>query len=119
MASVLIIEDDHQIRIAIRRALELAGHRVVEASDGEEGMDLYRQDPTDVVVTDIAMPRKDGFEVIRELVRDFPDVKIIAIAADWATSLPLAREMGADRTFGKPFTMVDITEAVNDLYNQA
>lgn len=115
---MLIIEDDHQIRIAIRRALEIGGHRVVEASDGEEGMDLYHQDPTDVVVTDIAMPRKDGFEVIRELVRDFTDVKIIAIAADWATSLPLAREMGANRTFGKPFAMTEITEAVNDLVDQ-
>ena len=61
--------------------LTTAGYEVVEASNGKEGVRLYREAPFDLVVSDLLMPEKDGLEVIRELRRDFPQAKIITLSA--------------------------------------
>ena len=58
-----------------------ARYKVAEAPGGREGIARYRQEPADVVITDILMPEKDGLEVIRELKREFPDVKTIAMSS--------------------------------------
>jgi CheY-like chemotaxis protein len=75
MALILIIDDDNQFRAMLREMLERTGYEFLEASDGKEGLKLYRENPTDLI-----MPEKEGIETIIELRRDFPDVKIIAIS---------------------------------------
>ena len=77
MAKILVIEDNQQVLYSYKRMLELAGHQVVGAANGNEGTRLYREDPADVVITDMVMPEKDGMETIMELRRDFPEVKIM------------------------------------------
>ena len=76
MALILIIDDDDQIRDVIRRMLEPAGHEVVEAVDGADGIRIYRERPADLIITDLIMPKKEGVELIMELKMEFPDVKI-------------------------------------------
>ena len=96
--------------MALRRILERAGYEVAEAPGGREGIARYRQEPADVVITDILMPEKDGLEVIREIKREFPDVKTIAMSANPA-SLSLAIDLGALCAVFKPLvprTLVDI-----------
>lgn len=78
--SVLVIDDEDLVRDMLRRALESAGIEVVVAADGREGLKAYLANPTDVVVTDILMPEKEGIETIIELKREHPNVKIVAIS---------------------------------------
>jgi len=80
MSRILIIDDDAQILKMLRQILEREKYHVTEASNGKEGLRLYRENPADLVITDIIMPEKEGIEIIIELKRDYPDVKIIAIS---------------------------------------
>ncbi len=79
MLSVLIVDDQVQIRQLIRDALEGAGYHVVEARDGKAGLERYREQSTDLVFMDILMPDQDGLEAITALWRKFPDPRIIAM----------------------------------------
>ena len=80
---------------------------------------LYREDPTDLIVTDLIMPHKEGLELITELRRDFPGVRIIAISGGGRLGpeeyLPIARKLGALHTLAKPFDRKDLLEAVEDV----
>ena len=80
MSKILIIDDEAPIRSMLKDILEDEGYEVVEAENGEVGISQYRNDPTDVVITDIVMPDKEGIATIRELKKEFPDIKIIAMS---------------------------------------
>lgn len=118
-ARVLIVDDEAQVRDTLRHGLNRAGYQVLEAQNGRLAMHLLRRHPADVVITDIFMPEKEGLETITELKRDFPHVKIIAISGGGAFAardfLPIAKTLGADRTFDKPFHVSQILEAINEL----
>ncbi len=60
MARVLVIDDQPFVRDVLRKMLESAGHQVVEAADGVEGVGLFRQRPCDLVLCDLFMPRENG-----------------------------------------------------------
>ncbi len=59
MTSILIIDDDDSVREMLRFILEQAGYEIFEASDGEIGINIYREKPTDIIITDLIMPGKD------------------------------------------------------------
>ena len=121
MSRVLIIDDELPIRQVLRRVLEQAGHTVLEASDGRQGMALWRREPVDVVVTDLFMPEKDGVEVLMELSHLAARPKIIAMSGGGAQGLfevkSTVRCLGADRVLLKPFeprTLVSTVQEVLD-----
>jgi YesN/AraC family two-component response regulator len=122
MASILIIDDELQIRVMMRRILEKVGYEVYEASDGKEGIRLFRNKPTDLVITDIIMPEKEGLETILDLRHDFPKIKIIAISGGGKTGLPnflpAAKKFGAIRTLPKPFGKDDLLKLVKEVLNE-
>jgi YesN/AraC family two-component response regulator len=122
MASILIIDDELQIRVMMRRILEKVGYEVYEASDGKEGIKLFRDKPTDLVITDIIMPEKEGLETILDLRHDFPKIKIIAISGGGKTGLPnflpAAKKFGAIRTLPKPFGKDDLLKLVKEVLNE-
>jgi DNA-binding NtrC family response regulator len=122
MARILVIDDDIQILEMLRQTLEHEGYEVIDAHDGKEGMKLYREAPTDLIITDIIMPEKEGIETIMELKRGFPDVKIIAISGGGQIApeecLYLAKKLGAQRTFTKPVPRQDMIKAVKELLEQ-
>ena len=116
MPSILIVDDEDQIRALIRLTMEQAGYEVVEGRTGKEALELYRQSPPDLVIMDILMPNKDGLEGIMELRREFPEAKIIAITGGSAKIgtmdfLDVAKMMGARRTLHKPFQLQELVEA--------
>ena len=118
MARILLIEDYDLIRSLLRDTLELAGHTVIEARNGAEGLDLFRQAGADLVITDIVMPDKDGLDVVRALREQVPPVNIIAIsgAGDSAEDyLDLAYRMGAMKVLLKPFTPAALIAAIDEL----
>lgn len=115
MARILIIEDDLRARDHLSRVLAREGHQVIVASDGEQGITLYREEPCDLVITDIYMPGKEGLETIMELRREFSGVKIIAVSEDPEDGfdpLFLARKLGAFCTFAKPLVLSEFLVAV-------
>ena len=123
MARILVIDDDVNIRVFFRQVLKRVGHEVIEAQDWLEGMRLFRRQRTDLVITDIFMPHKEGLETIRELKRDFPGIKIIAITgadvfmgADHV--LGMAQTFGAIYVMKKPFNVAMLLDVVERSLNE-
>ena len=114
MATILIIDDDDLIRVLLRSALEEAGYEVAEAANGRQGLEMYRQRPTDLVITDILMPEMDGLEILLALTREFLQAKVIAItgAGEEKNVLDVAKLFGARQTFQKPVSMQRLLAAV-------
>ncbi len=117
--TILLVEDDNQFRGTIRQMLERAGHEVIEAPDGKVAAKLYREKASDLIITDLLMPEKEGIELIQDLKHDFPDVKIIAISGGGRLGpdsyLPIAKGLGALYTFEKPFKQEDLLAAVKQI----
>jgi len=117
MAKILIIDDDNQFRKMLRQTLEKAGYTVSEADNGNKGIDSFRQAPTDLVITDIVMPDKEGIETIMEIRRMAPSIKIIAISGGGRiradSYLDLARKLGATKTFSKPVDRKKLLETID------
>ena len=112
MAKILVIDDEEVVRSVIRQLLMQAGYEVTEAFDGEEGARFYRQAPADLVIVDIEMPIKSGWEVIQELNHDFPDVKFVGMTGYESNSLSRLEEVGVSHVFTKPFSMKKLLKAV-------
>ena len=114
MATILIIDDEEGIRALLRFALEAAGHKVVEAANGRQGLERYRHAPADLIITDIAMPELNGLDMILALTRQFLNAKVIAISGvgGEASDLDRAKLLGARQTFHKPFSMPQLLDAV-------
>ncbi len=119
MAQILIIDDDDQFRVMLRKLMERNGYEVVEASNGKEGIKIYRENPTDLIITDLIMPDKDGIETIQELKQNFPGVKIIAISGGGRLGpsgyLHMAQILGAQRTLTKPIELPELLKAIEEL----
>jgi len=114
--SILIIDDDIQIRAFLRRVLEEAGYTVIDSSNGSEGLRQFRLTPTDLVITDLLMPDRDGLEVTMALHRESPQVKIIALtgSAGEPDLLDVAKLLGAHRTMKKPISIMELLQAVKE-----
>lgn len=119
MPSLLLIEDDDLFRDALARALAEHGYKVIQAPDGEQGVRLFRAAPTDLVITDMVMPNKEGLETVAELRREDPNVGIIAMSGGLAHSAPLylklAGAFGANRSLKKPFTLDALLTAIQEV----
>ena len=119
MARILIIDDDEAVLSSLMAMLELDGYDVVGARGGRKGLALFREKTADLVITDIFMPEKEGVEIITELKRGFPEVKIIAISGGDRTAsqdyLPVAEKLGAVRNLRKPFDPPEFLEAVREV----
>ncbi len=117
--NILVIDDEPQIRSLLSEMLKKAGYSVILAADGKEGISLYKENSIDLVITDIIMPDKEGLEIIRELKRNYPDIKVIAMSGGGAGKpedyLSMAEKFGAKRILRKPFTMQDVMGAVSEL----
>ena len=117
MTTILVIEDDAAFRRMVVRVLAGAGHEVSEASDGREGLALFRAHHPALVITDILMPEREGIETIRQLRREAESVAIIAISGGGAPPylryLDFASKLGADATLAKPFYPAELIETVN------
>lgn len=110
---VLVIEDNADLRDVVRLALEGAGHDVLTATQGVEGLACLNGHPVDLVVTDLFMPEMDGIELITALRRQFPGVRIVAMSGRPGVDyLSVAKELGAARILRKPFVMDELLSAV-------
>ena len=114
MATILVIDDQEPIRGLLRRALEEANYEVLEASNGRLGLELYRERLAELVITDIFMPEMNGLEMMLELNRNFPEVKVIVMSGGLESegALNVAKQLGARQTFQKPLDIETLLNAV-------
>ena len=116
---ILVIDDDHLVRLTLSRVLTHSGHEVVTAADGNRGMTQLHAERPDVVITDIIMPEQEGFQTIVMIRRDYPEMKIIAISGGQRQGnhnvLAIAASLGADEVIAKPFEPADLLAALERL----
>jgi DNA-binding NtrC family response regulator len=116
MTTILVIHDQKQMRSLLRAALEGDGRKVLEASNGRLGLGLHRERSTVIIVTDILIPEMNGFELIGEFTRSFPDVKIIAMSGgmEMEDEVRATKLLEARQTLQKPLDIRELLTAVRD-----
>ncbi len=113
METILVVEDDASIRKALQMNLGLEGYRVVCAEDGETALQLFLQEPPDLLLIDLMLPRIGGIEVIREVRQHDLDLPIIVLSAkDQEADKVLALSIGADDYTTKPFGLAELLARV-------
>lgn len=115
MARILVVDDEHSVLNFFVQMLEIFGHEVVTASNGQMALKLFPLEPIDLIITDVMMSKKTGLEVIKALRQGNPEVKIIAISGYGPEVLDQARELGADYTFEKPLQTGVLIDTVVEL----
>ena len=117
--TVLVIDDDEISLLIVQNALEMEGYNVITTTDSLEAAELLNQHKPDVIVLDIFMPEKDGFELIKELRELSLDTFIIAISAN-DHYLRAIKALGANVALSKlnmPDAIVDSINEWYELYN--
>jgi DNA-binding response OmpR family regulator len=121
MPGILIVEDDIDLREMLRDLLVKRKYSVFEASNGKEAISKFKPAITSLVITDIIMPDEDGLKVIMKIRELKPAIKIIAISgggkAGPGNYLNLAKALGADEIFSKPFSVNVLLSKIESLLN--
>ena len=118
MASILVVDDDDNMRRLIRAILERRGHEVGEARDGLEGLARFDEMLPDLVVTDVMMPGIGGMALIAELQRRQPSPKVLVISGKRLRAERDLTELAARglvRSLDKPFTPAELAQSVQAL----
>ena len=116
---ILFVDDEPPVRELFKEALEKFGFQVSLATNGNEGLESFRKNPADLIITDIFMPEKDGHAFILELLQEFPEAKIFAITGKKSfepeMELDIAKTLGALRVFAKPCKLSELIAAIREL----
>ena len=118
MARILVVDDEPDVLLLCRMNLEHAGHQVIEAPDGERGIQMAREHRPDAVILDLMLPNVDGYEVLRSLNEDpagiDPAVVVLTAKARQEDRLRCLRG-GADEFVTKPFSPGSLVDTVEQL----
>ncbi|RLB58833.1 MAG: two-component system response regulator [Deltaproteobacteria bacterium] len=121
LPKILVADDDLEIQKMVRAALTTIGARLITAADGNDALDKLRREKPDLLILDVMMPGKSGWEVMRELRQDeaLKGTRVLMLTAigqnvNEATS-PL---IGADDYLDKPFNFDELAERVRSLLDQ-
>jgi CheY-like chemotaxis protein len=119
MPCILIVEDDADLREMLKSSLLKRKYIVHEASNGKDALLRFKPLITDMVITDLIMPDEDGLKVIMKVKGIKPSIKVIAISgggkAGPGNYLNLAKALGADEIYPKPFSIVDLLKKIDEL----
>ena len=119
MARILVIEDEALVRDTLCQYLEGAGHELLVAENGEQGLEIYRSHNPDLVISDVSMPTREGISTLVELRRLNPDAKIVMMSGGTPSGvtdyLALAQQLGAAAVLRKPFRKAHLVELVRKI----
>ena len=115
--TVLVVDDDAVLRRVVRAVLEADGFRVIEAHDGQQGLEMAATERPSVVILDVMMPGLDGVEVCRRL--DHKSMKVLMLTALGDVTTEVASlEAGARGYLTKPFSSMELLDRVEELLKQ-
>ena len=116
METILVIDDDVEMRDVLFDLLSLDGYEVLLAGDGASGVDRYRNSLPELVITDLQMPNSNGIEVLKELRLEDSHVPILVITgtSDPELTEDIAMET-ANKVLNKPFGVDELLTALDDL----
>ncbi len=113
--TILVADDNRQIRMLVKAALRSGGYEIVEAEDGEQAVELVTQEPPDLVLLDVMMPKLDGFEVLHFL-RKRPETSSVRVVmlttAAQETDRERAEAEGVEGYVVKPFEPTELKRVV-------
>ena len=117
MANILVVDDEASVRNLLNDVLEKEGYTVFTAETGVEASTIYNGNQIDLIITDLVMPEKGGIDLIMELKKQDPNVKVIAISGGGGITgrfdyLPIAKLVGATEIIAKPFQVTEIRAQV-------
>ena len=115
---ILIADDEQNIVISLEFLMKREGFEVLIANDGEEAVRRIRSDPPDLVLLDVMMPKKSGFEVCQEIKADpaLAAVRILMLTAKGRdTEVAKGLALGADAYMTKPFSTKELVEKVRSM----
>lgn len=117
MANILVVDDEAPVRNLLADVLEKEGYTVFTAATGVEASEIYNSNSIDLIITDLVMPEKGGIDLIMELKKQEPRVKVIAISGGGGITgrfdyLPIAKLVGATEIIAKPFQVTEIRAQV-------
>lgn len=116
---ILVCDDEDALRTILSSELAGAGYEVATAADGEEGIAEVSSQKFDLVLLDIKMPRKDGFEVLKFIKKERPDVKVIMLTgfADLKNAIE-SKKYGAEDFVSKPYDLVDLLTTIERVLSE-
>ncbi|MDX1441258.1 MAG: response regulator [Nitrosopumilaceae archaeon] len=116
MANIMIADDSDAIRLVLKDLLGIGKHSVVaEAVNGDEAVDLFFKTGPDLLLLDLAMPKKDGLTVLTEIMEKDPQAKVVLItASDDQKIINKCLEIGAKSAISKPFDFNIVIKQIND-----
>ena len=120
MAKILVADDSDAIRLVLTDILTIGEHQVIgEAVDGSEAVEKYSQIKPDILLLDLAMPKKDGLTVVKEVVSNDSNAKIILItASDNQKVIHDCLNAGAKAYISKPFDFDNVLKIISDTFSK-
>lgn len=119
MAKILLVDDDPSIVNLLNDILAEQNHKINIAYNGKDALNLFRNEEPDIVIADIDLPDKNGFELILDIIKERPQTHILAISGNGiggrADFLSVAKMLGAEQVLSKPFTPSKLREKVNEM----
>ncbi len=115
-AHVLVVEDEKNIQEILEEILSTVGHRVTQAATGEEGVELFRKQKPDIVITDLGLPGMSGWDVAKKI-KAFDPLTPVILSTGWGVKLGQIEEhkQNIDRIISKPFNMEQILNLISEL----
>lgn len=122
MKNILLVDDEASIRMMVRAVLSDEDYTFEEASNGTVALEMLEAKEYDLIITDVIMPDCDGIELVMQVRRKLPDIKVIVMSGGGRVRadhyLNLAEKLGAARVFEKPFNTAELRETVRDLLTE-
>jgi len=116
--SILFVDDDAAVRTVLKAILDQAGHVVEIATNGREAVERISAGGIELIITDLVMPEQEGIETIKQISRQHPEVKVIAMSGAFGGDyLPIASFMGAHKTIAKPIRVQALLRAVDEVFD--
>ena len=113
----MIVDDEEILRNLLEKILSREGYQIKCAEDGLAALEMLREEPCDIVISDMQMPRMDGFELLRTIKSEFPKIGIIIMTGFGDTyTVKDALLLGADEYITKPFRSYEISLIVERAY---
>ena len=120
MKKILIIEDDPGIQLSLKDEFESEGFNVKTAPDGIAGLELIEKNPPDLIILDLMLPLRNGYEICKKLRQEGNNVPIIMLTVkDQEVDKVLGLELGADDYITKPFSLRELLARVNALLRRS